>query len=662
MFEIGDYITGNCSKIYAYTDNNALMVVTDIKNDYTIKVKIIGHNCYRNQLGKEYPVDIDKFIKVDYKKFRTENYDWHYLDTEEFIADVIEAPVTAMDTSMTTIMSDEWKDNMVQQIGDLLDKYDYTWSYYGCDRILDVWHKNKQWIEYYLSKHPNWDDERKMIVLSNEYNRPVDPNMIEMAVKAIKCKWVSLTREAYINKNMLSESRTRDKGCYICFIDGFANYTDSKAIDGIVSHVIILFSYFSENVDFNDEDNVKEFNNSVKYIKSKIREEDPIILSEKFKAHKGERATKLFRRFCKELGIDKWVDKLPVRDTGRFKDYGFNNWYTKYTDAINPIAVTQYTLISINPIDYLTMSFGNTWGSCHTIDKTNKRGLQNTFSGCYSSGTLSYMLDGASIIMYTVKEEYDGKDYQLEPKIKRCMFHIGEDKIVQGRVYPDGRDGGDVGLSAQMRAVMQKIISDLFGYNNLWVLKKGTSENYKITDSHGTNYRDYTEYDDCTVSYVKHENGSKNKKVIHIGHNPICPDCGCEHREEEWIVCENCREECSCPRCGGIIRRDEGITTADGERYCCDGCAEDAGYVLCGDDEWHYRDDCIYDDYTEEYEYVSHWNREYIVTIEIDYNTYQFVSAEKAEEFGFRYCTDGEWHRESDCTETEDGDWIYDAT
>ena len=39
--------------------------------------------------------------------------------------------------------------------------------------------------------------------------------------------------------------------------------------------------------------------------------------------------------------------------------------FAKYADSINPIKVKRHTVLSVHPIDYYTMSFGNSWTSCH---------------------------------------------------------------------------------------------------------------------------------------------------------------------------------------------------------------------------------------------------------------------------------------------------------
>lgn len=219
------------------------------------------------------------------------------------------------------------------------------------------------------------------------------------------------------------------------------------------------------------------------------------------------------------------------------------------------------------------MSFGNSWASCHTIDKQNKRNMPNSYQGMYSSGTISYMLDSPSMVFYTVDASYDGNDFWHEPKINRQMYHWGEDKLIQGRLYPQDNDGCSTGYTA-FRAIVQKIMSEIFDFPNFWTVSKGTNEAGKYIASEGTHYRDYDNFENCTLSRPK---GNDNDNCITVGHAPICIECGYEHDCEDNISC--CRNGVKCAACGEYVDEDEAIYI-DGEPYCrdcvfyCDDCGE----------------------------------------------------------------------------------------
>ena len=118
----------------------------------------------------------------------------------------------------------------------------------------------------------------------------------------------------------------------------------------------------------------------------------------------GQKISRIVNKICKRTNLTKIVD---IRDCSFFdqngefhnrtKDFGWNYKFAQLGDAINPIIQTATAVISVNPVDYLTMSIGKGWASCMTIDKDNIRRLCNTYHGMYFGGTESYMLDASTV-------------------------------------------------------------------------------------------------------------------------------------------------------------------------------------------------------------------------------------------------------------------------
>jgi hypothetical protein len=318
--------------------------------------------------------------------------------------------------------------------------------------------------------------------------------------------------------------------------------------------------------------------------------------------HAGEKSTKVMNKICKYLGYDKHEE--------------YNRRYAKFADALSPIVIKRHTVLSLNPLDYLTMSFGNSWASCHTIDKTNKRGMPNSYEGQYSSGTMSYMLDPSSMVFYTVDKVYEGDDYWTQPKIVRQMFHYGEDKLIQARLYPQDNDG-DSDAYKPYRELVQEILATIFNFPNLWSTKSGTDAICQNVRSYGTHYRDYTCFSSCRISRIQ---GRENYEPMVIGASPICIECGYTHDEESNINCCSSSNQ-YCYDCGCLIDEDDAIWI-NGDAYCrdcvsyCDYCNEyhtgdstyvhsdgiyvcnyclDEYYVWCEDcDEYFHRDNATY--------------------------------------------------------------------
>lgn len=245
-------------------------------------------------------------------------------------------------------------------------------------------------------------------------------------------------------------------------------------------------------------------------------------VAEKYKVREGMKTSRAFNRVCGFYGIDK----LPK----------YNKLFAKYADMVSGLKRKLKFFISVNPIDYLTMSFGVNWASCHTIDKKNRRGMDNAYSGMYCGGTVSYMLDSTSIITFV--HDHVPTDFANDGKIYRCMFHYGKDILVQGRIYPQGHDG-QTDLYKVFRNHMQDVLTPLLNLTDSTWRKKEDGCVSDNVQSYGVHYCDYTIFEDCNVSYPRERSESRDN-VIEIGHSGICANCGRSITEKNRISHSSC--------------------------------------------------------------------------------------------------------------------------
>ena len=486
-----------------------------------------------------------------------------------------------------------------QEIMELLPKYrfntDYPDDHYaptekGVNKLLEVYNKEKGWMYPYFMSHPNYIGNGK-IAFSADYHRKINVyGAYEFYNWIINQLLETLDKsEIIVNGMTYSQVKNAQRKFQIIRdkIETIQSYRIGQASVNVKVNNMDLNDFDRELFRLNEIESIintkgVKFNSRIisrlayenyskeqSFLYNLIYENPHMIATEEdvkfaemylkhldFKVFAGQKISKVVNKFCKRKGIHK----LP--------NYGRK--FSKFSDDINELDIKRHTIISINPIDYLTMSFGNSWKSCHTIDKLNDRHIDGQDAGgCYSGGTLSYMLDGASIVYYTVDSKYNGTDFEFQPKVNRCMFHLGEDKLIQGRVYPQSNDG-DQTIYEEIRAIMQKITSEMFNVNNLWINKKGTSECGNMTTSYGMHYRDYRNFNSCNVSYLKPEEGkSKNVTRIIIGHSGICPQCGNEHSYQRSILCRHCaNKEKLCPHCGRVISSWNQAIEIDGQEYC----------------------------------------------------------------------------------------------
>lgn len=603
-------------------------------------------------------------------------------------------------TNGTYSFTNKQKEYVTKNMAELLTKYDHMNSPKGINKIWEVFCSNKAGVAAILSKHPNWVEDVMGIVFEGSYKRIVDSNQINSFSNWCETqldKWafdrqykyhcctVEELRESFAKlKNLVYYvNKIYDTSNVHSIIINGMNFDELKAerqrVKELFDHAYMnSFEVTTDkgNIYLGQENYTKfmkaiEFINLIKCTTVNIadavfaekvnRMAEPFNTIDKngkvkgFGAVAGQKISRIVGKFFKNYEFDKitdyrseiHLDEQGVVHEGVKRDYGWNREYALYCDAINVLDFKRWTIISVNPLDYLTMSFGHKWQSCHTIDKRNIRGMDGShvYHGMYCSGTMSYMLDKASVIMYTIDEKYKGTEYWKQDKFNRCMFHIGEDKFVQGRLYPDGRDGGDNSLAAQFRNIFQKVVADCIGENNLWKLYKGTNKCSSVTSSYGTHYRDYLNYADCSVSYLKRDGAVLNNKVIKIGHSPICPNCGEEHDNEQSLTCGDCPNSSqTCHYCDDEIDPDDCIVDEDtGNMYCSYDCANEDDVYYCNNvDEWH-SENVYWDNYCDEYFYAT----DEMVTVEGRYDTLYYMDSDNAEADGWHYIeSENDWLNE----------------
>ena len=632
---------------------------------------------------------------------------------------IMTTPATpAINLEGNYVFTNENKKYAIETMAKIMDEYDHPNSKRGLEKIWEEFKRNKSGLAYLLSMHPNWDADVMGIVLENSYSRSRD----EEVVKGF-CRWCkrqlkdwAKKRQYKINCCTIHELyQAKDRLENIKYkmevlreVNGAFSFVHNVTFDGMTyneicseySRITEIFNkgytssnYIGNNIYVNEDvynkfvaannfiDLILNYNNHLAdddFATKVNRYATPFDYEKKgktitFGAVAGQKVSRIVSKFFKNYDFDKIVDMQTdtwYDDNGVFhsrdRDHGWNKRFAEFADAINPLNIKRWTIISVNPVDYLTMSFGNGWASCHTPDKENKRRADGNYSGCYCSGTLSYMLDKPTLIMYTVNEKYKGREFCLQDKMNRCNFHIGEDKFIQGRLYPDGRDAGkETSMAGQFRAVMQKVLTECVKEANLWKVLKGTGNCCRFATSapYATNYPDWTHYDDCNVSLLKREEDTNNTRII-IGHTPICPCCGDTHTREEYLACYDCTEEgnfVECAHCSSRINLDNGdyIFDEDTENYYCDEyCANQDDCYYCDNvNEWH--SEWVYEDENTNEHFYDYWGENCIHFMDSDGIEHHFCDEENAYNNDWVYIEE-EWYN----THSDDviqcphcGDW-----
>lgn len=501
----------------------------------------------------------------------------------------------------------------------LLDEYDYNYTLHALNDIIDEWANKKSTLIEAFKQHPNYVDGKFLIAFNCDFHRDFDKDAVLSFYKWLECQ------------------------CMMEMVDSLPEDINIKRINDECAWLPDgLFRFLADMDDWAKERTISE----------ELAQEIDKVLPQ-IHPHAGQKTSRVVNKICAYLNYDKHPD--------------YNREFAKFADGLNPLTIKRHTVLSINPLDYLTMSFGNSWASCHTIDKNNKRRMPNDYSGCYSSGTISYMLDESSMVFYTVDSKYDSDDYWSQPKINRQMFHYGEDKLVQGRLYPQSNDDDDNGGYTQYRNIVQEIMSIIFDFPNIWTLRKGSRAASEYIYSRGTHYRDYENFDNCSLSTIK---GVDNDRTFNVGACPICVNCGERHDVEHNINC--CVDKRVCVCCGRLIHEDDGHCV--GDQFYCDDCVtycDECGYYEPNDRvryidnlNIHVCEDCLddyyyYCDRCGQYHRIG--NEHYLENLNIYVCPYCFEDYIQCDECGDyqrisdMYEKDGEYYCE-DCYKEEDED------
>lgn len=562
MFNKGDIIIGKPFNGYGCTNEYALMVVAKVySSSDMMDVYIISHGCDYGEIGNHYDVrnrDVD-FANISFKEYFELYHDAEVISEAELnwilSKNDITIDITGLYNERSLIaaspyeLSAELRGSLMEEMRCLLKKYGYHPTDKGLNAIIDEWARSKADLIRMFEKHPNYNGKFQ-IVFDADYDREVNPAEIKKFISMLydNNDVTNLILKEYVNKSPFSYEecvKYRNRNKNICeILEDYDEYI--KDVNGLTYKEAnanyykwhrLVKEYESKACKFNGYWFTKEsynmfrdfryiLDNFYSYYDNTLNTNMSNCINDRFPsfgAKRGQKTSRALNKLCTMFGIDK-ID-------------GYNQQFAKYSDAINPLTIKRYTVLSVHPIDFFTMSFGNSWSSCHTIDKKNIRKMPNSYEGRYSGGTESYMLDKTSMVLYTVDKSYEGTELELQPKINRNMFHYGYDKLIQGRVYPQSNDEKGNAIYKMFRETVQKIISECRGDTNSWLNVKGIDECSSITRSLGVHYPDYLHFDNCNVSYYNKE---KNPRRIIIGKNHICPCCGRVHSRDYCIECTAC--------------------------------------------------------------------------------------------------------------------------
>ena len=215
------------------------------------------------------------------------------------------------------------KEQILNDMTEALDDWGVNWQYEGVEVSLDAWAKKKEWLINILRRHPNWNERAMGVVFTTEEERVFDKVTF---IEELKYLTKYIEGEYTLNTTKLTEIYNK------------YNWKYSYAKDGsyYLRHVYYAFV-------------------QVEDISSKASEE--LIISLKGKPLDPD-VTKNFKPGMKTSRIiNALLEPVYNHNNPEVMRY-YNQHFAKCADALNPMKVIKYTVLSVHPADFLNMSHG----------------------------------------------------------------------------------------------------------------------------------------------------------------------------------------------------------------------------------------------------------------------------------------------------------------
>lgn len=411
-----------------------------------------------------------------------------------------------------------------------MTEFGHGWKEEGIEKWFEEWNRNKQPLMEMLSKMDGYNGNGQVVIdhpmerenSADEVRKIVDSFLTDISAK---CKVIQKKNADGKTMKQIVRENSKDQPDIIKTnklvgmkfrvpdfmkdFDNDGNYIPSvEAYHNLCNAMNIMRYQYSPKLSKETADKINE-------IYPKIR------------ATEGQKTSRLFNKIFTNIG-------LAEQEAGSV----YQRKFSDYANAVSGLKRQMVFIISVNANDFLRMSFGNSWSSCHTIDRSNRRRMPSGYSGMHCGGTASYMMDGATIITYVLpKEEYlhgatviGGESYTYKEHPELCdktyrnlYFWNGHGVLIQSRVYPQGNDGA-TDLYKEFRIIVEDAIAKAYGVDSKWKAEGlGNTRNY-IT-SYGVHYPDYS-YDHMNPKRVTLKDVYDGNDCFTIGHDGICPVCG----------------------------------------------------------------------------------------------------------------------------------------
>ena len=477
-------------------------------------------------------------------------------------------------------LTNELRNNIVGGMRDLCYEAEYDFNGEAFDYNLDKWAKNKAHLYNVFSKSVDFNANELAIVKDIEITRDCElDNACRMAIK-----WVCHKHYPYVLRAIIEImfDNTNKEGIFDFECGGYYDSIDNNYAFYKENYGYDILTY--ADIIYRDYDICRATMFFCKQLKIANKIKLSKALNKIFDKYKH------FKDYKMEIDCSYIKEVRELDENGDWtgnmcKVLNFNQFQAQLNDKLSPKTEKKKLVISINPLDYITQSRGNSWSSCHAFNPY----WDDSYSGCNKGATLTMMVDPSSVIAYIIDTD-NTNDLWNVPKQNRQTIFISDnhDYIVQNVFYPQKQET----LSKQVRNVLQDILMN----NETWV--HSTSSGWRLNlDTMG-----YKGYDDwgkgVDISFLK-ELQDTTMPRIKVGDYAYCVD-SCEYIEDNCSVCSDHYGKIYCEYCDEWHDEDDMRWIDYYGRYFCDSELDDMYY--CEDiEDYRFDDDCWYNEYNGYY-------------------------------------------------------------
>ena len=197
----------------------------------------------------------------------------------------------------------------------------------GVGKNIEEWHKNKQPLLELLRKHPSWREDELAIVTTINEKREIDGRYFD---------YCDELRSVIYEDNDISKQIIDKLSAPI-----IANHNGS---------VPDMFAIFFSPHQINDAALRFATDHCFAETISEYTADGLNQITPEFHFKPGQKSTRVLNKVYEYFGFTKHPS--------------YNRIFAKICDCISPKSFKRTAVLSVNPMDYLTMSNGNSWSNC----------------------------------------------------------------------------------------------------------------------------------------------------------------------------------------------------------------------------------------------------------------------------------------------------------